>query len=131
MPNAASVITAEDVGRIYAELAQLRGRVRDLEMAPATSAPSPKVMEDSWELVAQRLHRNTVYYRGLVVAIGELLGPEAYIADDGSRAEDVFCAKVPGIVATRLRRLKYLEAREEVLDRLVRVLLDKEQRERD
>lgn len=31
-----------------------------------------------------------------------MLGEEAYISDDGSRQQDVLCAKVPELVAQRL-----------------------------
>jgi hypothetical protein len=41
---------------------------------------------------------NTAYYRGLVVAIGTMIGENAYIADDGTRMDDVLCAKVPELV---------------------------------
>lgn len=53
------------------------------------------------EAAAQHL-RNEEYYRGLVVKIGEMLGPDAYISDDGSVQQDVLCAKVPELVRRRL-----------------------------
>lgn len=57
---------------------------------------------DSWVESAAMFSRNEEYYRGLVNEIGEALGDEAYIADDGSRSQDVLCAKVPELVRARL-----------------------------
>lgn len=50
---------------------------------------------DAWEETAKRHHRNECYYRGLVERIGKLFGEAAFLSDDGSRQEDVLCAKVP------------------------------------
>ena len=52
----------------------------------------------NWMDTAAQNQRNADYYRGLVIEIGELLGPEAYISDDGSAQQDVLCAKVPELV---------------------------------
>lgn len=54
---------------------------------------------NAWIETAAQFSRNEDYYRGLVTEIGEGLGDEAFIADDGSRSQDVLCAKVPGLVA--------------------------------
>jgi len=51
-----------------------------------------------WMQTAAQYHRNTDYYRGLLEQCGEIIGEEAYIADDGTRMEDVLCAKIPGII---------------------------------
>ena len=51
-----------------------------------------------WMDIAAQNQRNTDYYRGLLERCGKAIGEEAYIADDGSRAEDVLCAKVPELV---------------------------------
>lgn len=53
----------------------------------------------NWIGTANHHARNEEYYRGLVVQIGEMIGPSAYISDDGSVQEDVLCAKVPELVA--------------------------------
>lgn len=58
---------------------------------------------NNWVESAMMFSRNEDYYRGLVVKIGEMLGPEAYVSDDGSVQQDVLCAKVPELVAARLR----------------------------
>lgn len=57
---------------------------------------------NAWVETAATFSLNEDYYRSLVIAIGEMLGDDAYIADDGSRSEDVLCAKVPELVASRL-----------------------------
>lgn len=57
----------------------------------------------AWKDTAAQMSRNADYYRGLVVQIGKLLGKEAYISDDGSVQEDILCAKVPELVAAKLR----------------------------
>lgn len=62
-----------------------------------------KSNSDHWRVCAARHCRNEDYYRGLVVQIGEHLGDESYIADDGTRSEEVLCAKVPELVAARLK----------------------------
>ena len=58
----------------------------------------------AWLDYAAQADRNTEYYRGLVQQIGERIGEEAYIADDGSRSEDILCAKVPELVAALKER---------------------------
>lgn len=52
----------------------------------------------NWMDDSARAHRDISYYRGLLVRCGVAIGPAAYIADDGSRSEDVLCAKVPELV---------------------------------
>ncbi len=47
----------------------------------------------AWMDTAAQNQRNADYYRGLLVKCGETIGDNAYIADDGSRSEDVLCAK--------------------------------------
>jgi hypothetical protein len=54
----------------------------------------------AWEQTAQQHARNEDYYRGIVQDIGRMLGPEAYISDDGSIQDEVLCAKVTELVAT-------------------------------
>lgn len=56
----------------------------------------------NWKDTAAQMCSNMEYYRGLVEKIGNMLGEEAYISDDGSRQQDVLCAKVPELVAQRL-----------------------------
>ncbi len=62
----------------------------------------------AWEETAAQHCRNEFYYRGLVVAIGELFGIEAKTCDDGSVQEDVLCAKVPELCAELKARVAVL-----------------------
>ena len=67
--------------------------------------PVPETFEqavrerNNWCDTAAQHCRNEQYYRGLVIKIGEMLGRDAYVSDDGSVQEDVLCAKVPELVA--------------------------------
>lgn len=72
-------------------------REMDTVLAEAISRPVARSLS-AWYETARQHCRNEEYYRGLVVEIGKMLGDEAYIADDGSRMEDVLCAKVPELV---------------------------------
>ena len=56
----------------------------------------------AWRESAAQMSRNAEYYRGLVVKIGEMFGEAAYISDDGSKQQDVLCAKVPELVSAAL-----------------------------
>lgn len=51
-----------------------------------------------WMETAAQNQRNTDYYRGLLVKCGKAIGDQAYIADDGTRMDDVLCAKIPELV---------------------------------
>lgn len=70
----------EKVARLRVELAQAR------------------LEADNWRDTAERESRNRDYYRELLERIGRSLGEQAYIADDGSRMQDVLVAKVPELV---------------------------------
>lgn len=74
------------------------GREMDATLAEAISKPVARLAQ-AWHDTAAQHCRNEEYYRGLVIKIGEMLGPEAYISDDGSVQQDVLCAKVPDLVA--------------------------------
>jgi hypothetical protein len=67
-----------------------------LEMAGKYDALRHQVM--AWKETAEQNQRNADFYRGLVVEIGQMLGEDAYLQDDGGRSEDVLCAKVPELV---------------------------------
>ena len=59
-----------------------------------------------WIENARQHARNEDFYRGLIVQIGEMLGPEAYISDDGSLQRDVLCLKVPELVKKLVGKLR-------------------------
>jgi len=65
-----------------------------------------------WMSIAAQNQRNTDYYRGLVVAIGEIIGKDAYIQDDGGVCTDVLCAKVPKLVKNLKQKLSALAGKE-------------------
>lgn len=69
---------------------------------PTFEAPGGDAEPMAWEESARQFARDADYYRGLVVEIGKALGEAAYIADDGTRSEDVLCAKVPELVRAAL-----------------------------
>ena len=61
---------------------------------------------DAWMEDCKRHLRNEQYYRGLVLQIGECLGQEVYVCDDGSISQDILCAKVPELVERQLAELR-------------------------
>lgn len=72
---------------------RVSNRVMDVEFAEVIAERIA-----AWMQTAAQNDRNTEYYRGLLVRIGESIGEHAYIADDGSRSDDVLCAKLPELV---------------------------------
>lgn len=51
-----------------------------------------------WMESAAQNQRNTDFYRELLQKCGELIGQEAYTADDGTLSDSVLCAKIPELV---------------------------------
>lgn len=89
-----------------AQISTLRERIKVMEQdyIKAVDQSTRYWQErDRWMETAAQLSQGADYYRGLVVKIGLMLGDAAFIADDGSRSQDVLCAKVPEIVEARLR----------------------------
>src|SRR4051812_42418119 len=82
---------------------------------------------DAWEESAAQFCRGAEYYRGLLDRIGRAIGPEAYVADDGSVSDDVLRAKVPEIIEKRLAAspdlLAACQAQHEAIDRLFAKLI--------
>lgn len=52
----------------------------------------------AWMDSAADFSRGVEYYRGLVTRCGNALGDAARTCDDGSKSEDILCAKVPELV---------------------------------
>lgn len=73
-----------------------------LEALLAEPAPAPSgAVREAWMDSARQFARNEAYYRGLIeTALKDV--PDAYLCDDGTRSEDVLCAKLPDIVAALL-----------------------------
>jgi len=72
-------------------------RWMDVDLAEATVDELIPIVID-WVEAARQYARNAEYYRGLVIEVGEMFGPAAYVSDDGSVQQDVLCAKVPELV---------------------------------
>lgn len=53
---------------------------------------------DSWKGTAAQCQRNSDFYRGLVVKIGEMFGDAAKTSNDSNVQEDVLALKVPELV---------------------------------
>ena len=71
-----------------------------------------------WRETAAQAYRNVDYYRGLVVQIGDMFGEAAHLADDGSRSEDVLCAKVPQLVAALRAEVERLRTTLDVVNEI-------------
>ncbi len=85
----------ELLDEMAAELATLRTRAETAERE-----------RDAWTETARQHCINEGYYRGIVISIGKLLGPEAFTCDDGSKSEDVLCAKVYEVLESQLSELR-------------------------
>lgn len=79
-------------------LQQLESRARQAEQE-----------RDNWIDTANQELRNTQYYRDLIIQIGEMIGESARTCDDGSKSEDILCAKVPELVRGRFDSAKRLQ----------------------
>lgn len=69
-------------------------KVMDVELAEAFAKKIAL-----WMQTAAQHHRNETYYRELLVKCGKTIGDRVYMCDDGTRSEDVLCAKIPEIIA--------------------------------
>ena len=64
----------------------------------------------NWQETAAKAQENADFYRGLLLRVAALLGPEVYVSDDGTVQADPLLLKVPELVAkldkdhTRLRQ---------------------------
>ena len=73
-------------------------RVKNREMdADLAEVIAEKIA--AWMEAAAQNQRNTDYYRGLLEQCGKTIGDRAYIANDGTRMDNVLCAKIPEIIA--------------------------------
>lgn len=65
---------------------------------PFNPEPHPDSGQGKWKETAAFHSRNEDFYRGIINQIGEILGVEAYTADDGSVGDSVLALKVPELV---------------------------------
>ena len=71
----------------------------------------------AWEQSAKEFANGMDYYRGIVIAVGEMIGEQSYICDDGTRSDSVLCAKIVELVAAVLAQNKRMrEALEEIAE---------------
>jgi len=74
---------------------ETENKVMDTELAEAVAKRIA-----AWMDTAAHNQRNADYYRALLVRCGKAIGDRAFISDDGTRQEDVLCAKIPEIIET-------------------------------
>jgi hypothetical protein len=72
------------------------------DIPPAETLDQANWQRDAWIDTAAQNQQNTDYYRGLLVQIAEMLGVDAYTADDGTIYDTPLCIKVPELVKARL-----------------------------
>ena len=92
----AKIVALEAIAQGWCE-PETSSQEMDVVLAEAIAKPVGKLVAN-WMATAAMHARNEAYYRSLIDEIGKMLGPEAYISDDGSVQEDVLCAKVPELV---------------------------------
>lgn len=61
---------------------------------------------DNWIETARRSQKDCDYYQRLLDEIGEAIGEEAYISDDGSVQDSVLRAKVPELAIRIIKQWK-------------------------
>lgn len=74
---------------------ETEGKVLDPELAESIAKRI-----SLWMDTAAQNQRNTDYYRGLLERCGKAIGARAFIADDGTKNDEVLCAKIPEIIET-------------------------------
>lgn len=111
----------EDTGEMARELLAEQERIDAGVASYIEQLGTPGTLEqaiaerNAWVESACQFSRNESYYCGLIDQIGEMFGEEAYVADDGSRSQDILRAKVPDLVAKALT-LSQQAVREEALE---------------
>lgn len=88
------------------DLRQLRERAASqtgADLAQERALSATRAETEAWQETAEHYAKGVAYYRNLVIQIGEMFGDAAYIADDGSKQDEVLCAKVPELVKKSLQ----------------------------
>lgn len=95
----------------------LKKRISDLESANDQWSRDYKALSEecqaakdsagAWQATAEQAQRNTDYYAGLLDKIGNTIGEEAFIADDGVKHDSVLRAKLPRLVEQLKERVDY------------------------
>lgn len=60
----------------------------------------------AWQNTAEQAQRNTEFYHGIVGQIGEMFGPAAKTANDGTVGDSVLALKVPELVAALIKDIE-------------------------
>ena len=68
-----------------------------------------KEIATNWKTTARDYSRSSEYYQSLLDEIGNHIGYEAHVADDGSYQEDILRAKLPDLVKILVKCLPRLQ----------------------
>lgn len=68
---------------------------------PFNPEPHPDSGQGKWKETAAFHARNEEFYRSIINQIGEILGEDAYTADDGSISDSVLVLKLPELIKQR------------------------------
>jgi len=118
MENVTTPETWMDEARQIAAQCWCDEETKHVEMNPALAEAVAKRIAVWMDTGAQHC-RNECYYRSLVVRCGDALGDAAKTCDDGSKSEDVLCAKVPELVEALVSKVEELEIYKEFHHKVV------------
>lgn len=79
--------------------AQATDTLCDAVVALCARLARAEAERDAWRITGEQESRNRDYYCGLLDTIAEHLGPDVYVANDGSRMDSPLRAKLPAMVA--------------------------------
>jgi hypothetical protein len=96
-------LEAHNFTGLYAHLKQVRAELAKAEAREHLNKLNGEC-DCGWKKSAAEFYDGMKYYRGLVVKIGEIIGHESHIAQDGSDMGEVLCAGVPDLVAAMKAR---------------------------
>lgn len=65
---------------------------------PFHPEPHPKSAQGAWKETARHYASGQEFYQNIVTKVGEIIGEEAYTADDGTVGDSVLALKVPEII---------------------------------
>lgn len=88
---------ASEMAMQFATQAWCQPETSDKGMDPALAMAFATVL-DNWMETAAQEARNSAFYRDLLDQCAQVLGPEAYTADDGTVMEDPVRLKIPALM---------------------------------
>jgi len=88
---------ASEMAMQFAAQAWCQPETSSKEMDPALCMAFAQVL-DNWMETASQEARNAAFYRDLLDQCGQILGKEAFTADDGTVMEDPVRLKIPSLV---------------------------------